>query len=311
MFFFIFELVMVPVLIIIVYYGTQPEKTRASYYALIYTRTFSIPFLYVIISLERWPTMIFSSSFQCLIFLGLFIVKRPLFMIHYWLPKAHVEAPTSASMLLAGLLLKVGVFGLIKLIIYLSFSSFLLFLFSFIGVFIGSHIASYSRERKVLAANSSVTHINLCLFSLRLINLCLNRGSYLVSLSHGYISTLLFYLVGEIYHYNGRRILYYILRVRGYSGFLISMIGLIFLRNAGVPPALSFWGEFVTIMVLINIYVFLLLFFSLYFFFSFYYSIYLIIHVSKSGRRVSLRVYVSLYCLLTIMVLLNILVFIL
>jgi NADH:ubiquinone oxidoreductase subunit 4 (subunit M) len=51
-FFFMFELVMVPVLIIIVYYGTQPEKTRASYYALIYTRTFSLPFLYVIISLE-------------------------------------------------------------------------------------------------------------------------------------------------------------------------------------------------------------------------------------------------------------------
>src|SRR5687768_15324313 len=112
-------------------------------------------------------------------------------------------------MLLAGLLLKVGVYGLIKLIIYLSFSSFILFLLSFIGVFMGSHIASYSRERKVLAANSSVTHINLCLFRLSLINLCLNRGSYLVSLSHGYISTLLFYLVGEIYHYNGRRILYY------------------------------------------------------------------------------------------------------
>jgi NADH:ubiquinone oxidoreductase subunit 4 (subunit M) len=143
-------------------------------------------------------------------------------------------------MLLAGLLLKVGVYGLIKLIIYLSFSSFILFLFSFIGVFIGSHIASYSRERKVLAANSSVTHINLCLFSLRLINLCLNRGTYLVSLSHGYISTLLFFLVGEIYHYNGRRILYYILGVTGYSGFLMSMIGLIFLSNAGVPPVLSF-----------------------------------------------------------------------
>lgn len=168
------------------------------------------------------------------------MVKSPLFIIHYWLPKAHVEAPTSARILLAGLLLKVGVYGLIKLIIYLSFSSFILFLLSFIGVFIGSHIASYSRERKVLAANSSVTHINLCLFSLRLINLCLNRGSYLVSLSHGYISTLLFYLMGEIYHYNGRRMLYYILGVTGYSGFLISIIGLIFLRNAGVPPILSF-----------------------------------------------------------------------
>lgn len=311
MFFFIFELVIVPVLIIIVYYGTQPEKTSASYYALIYTRTFSLPFLYVIISLESWPIMIFRSSIQCLIFLGLFMVKSPLFIIHYWLPKAHVEAPTSARILLAGLLLKVGVYGLIKLIIYLSFSSFFLFLFSFIGVFIGSHIASYSSESKVLAANSSVTHINLCLFSLSLINLCLNRGSYLVSLSHGYISTLLFYLVGEIYHYNGRRILYYILRVTGYSGFLISIIGLIFLRNAGVPPILSFWGELITIIVLINIYVFLLLFFRLYFFFSFYYSIYLIIHVSKSGRRINLSVYVSLYCLLTIIVLFNVLVFIL
>nr|QJQ35664.1 NADH dehydrogenase subunit 4 [Acrobeloides varius] len=311
MFFFMFELVMVPVLMMIVYYGTQPEKTSASYYALIYTSTFSLPFLYVIMSLESWPIMIFSSSIQCLIFLGLFMVKSPLFMMHYWLPKAHVEAPTSASMLLAGLLLKVGVYGLMKLIIYLSFTSFFLFLFSFMGVFMGSHIASYSSESKVLAANSSVTHINLCLFSLSLINLCLNSGSYLVSLSHGYISTLLFYLVGEMYHYNGSRMLYYMVGVTGYSGFLMSMMGLIFLSNAGVPPMLSFWGELITIMVLMNIYVFLLFFLSVYFFFSFYYSIYLMMHVSSSGSSMNLSVYVSLYCLLTMIVLFNVLVFML
>lgn len=116
--FFFFEFILFPVLMVIFFYGSQPEKVGAIYYILAYTVSLSIGFLYVIITVGEFNGhMNFILTFYIL---GLFSVKCPLFGIHLWLPKAHVEAPTRIRMLLAGLLLKVGLYGLCTMTVFLN-----------------------------------------------------------------------------------------------------------------------------------------------------------------------------------------------
>jgi len=110
--FMTFELVRLPVILIVHYYGIQPEKIRAVYYMIVYTGVFGISFLYVIMTLES--LRFYISPLLSVFAVGLFLVKSPLWGLHLWLPKAHVEAPTTGSMLLAGLLLKVGLYGILK-----------------------------------------------------------------------------------------------------------------------------------------------------------------------------------------------------
>jgi NADH-ubiquinone oxidoreductase chain 4 len=110
--FMTFELVRLPVILIVHYYGIQPEKIRAVYYMIVYTGVFGMSFLYVIMTLES--LRFYISPLLSVFAVGLFLVKSPLWGLHLWLPKAHVEAPTTGSMLLAGLLLKVGLYGILK-----------------------------------------------------------------------------------------------------------------------------------------------------------------------------------------------------
>lgn len=304
-FFMLFELVMVAVFFSIILFGSQPEKIGATYYALVYTRVFSLPFLYRVIHLEGWPVSLYSAPSMHFITLGLFLVKRPLFLFHYWLPKAHVEAATSTRMLLAGLLLKVGVYGLAKLLVLTKIRLEPVSLASFTGLAVGAFVASLSRESKVIRAYRSVTHINLVLYALNTGRVCLHRGSLVVALSHGYISTMVFYVVGEMYRYNGSRIMYYIVRLVQFSGLLASVVSLVFLRNAGVPPLLSFWGELLLVPNLLGVLYWGLVVLVCYFVISFYYSVYLIIHLSKRGRKVGIRSYVSLLCLVGVSITLN------
>ena len=121
MFFICFELVLLPIILIVLVYGSQPEKIRRLYYAIIYTGVFSISFVIEIIHLEGWFLNYYLSPIIYFLVIGLFLRKIPLFLLHSWLPKAHVEAPTSARILLAGVLLKVGLFGIIKIIILIGY----------------------------------------------------------------------------------------------------------------------------------------------------------------------------------------------
>jgi len=113
-----FELLSLPIVLRIYHYGAQPEKISAIYYILVYTGRFGISFLYIIITLERWE--VYISPIISIFMLGIFAVKCPIFILHLWLPKAHVEAPTTASILLAGLLLKVGLYGILKVRVFIN-----------------------------------------------------------------------------------------------------------------------------------------------------------------------------------------------
>ena len=124
---------MLPTLLIILLYGYQPEKLQAGQYLLLYTVLASLPLLLTLLAMSQylgWLAPVAYSFAAISLTLG-FIVKRPLYLVHIWLPKAHVEAPVSARIALAGVLLKFGSYGILLfcpqllhpvLLLYLSIS---------------------------------------------------------------------------------------------------------------------------------------------------------------------------------------------
>lgn len=276
-----FELSIFPILVIILGYGSQIEKINSSYYLIFYAAFCSFPFLFIYYNTNF--LLVFSYydvliSWEIFFILSLrFIIKFPIYFLHLWLPKAHVEAPTTARILLAGLLLKLGTAGFFRIIGSINFiHNNTWIIIAFLGIILGSFCCVYQRDSKALAAYSSVTHIRFLLLSLVFITIRGKTRALILILAHGYTSTLIFYLIGEFYHTSTRRIIYFInsfFRSRIIIGILFSLI---FLSNSGVPPSLSFLSEFLVIRngIIFRKSLFLIVF--IYFLVSFYYSLFLI-----------------------------------
>lgn len=189
---------------------------------------------------------------------------------------------------MAGLLLKVGLFGVIKVRVSTNLRFFWVQLLSFTGYILAPVLSILSRETKHIVAYSSVAHINLLLNGLSFCCLGLNTRSYLVSLSHGYISSAIFFMVGEISHRRGSRMVYYSSGLYGVSGFITLVCCIVMLANAGVPPHLSFWGELIVVGSLTRVEILFLFSVLIYFMLGFYYSIFLIM---RMGRNIGVKSY--------------------
>ena len=281
MLYIFFELSMFPILVIILGYGSQIEKINSSYYLIFYAAFCSFPFLFVYFKsnfLLVFTYYNFIISWEIFFILSLrFIIKFPIYFLHLWLPKAHVEAPTTASMLLAGLLLKLGTAGFLRILGRLSFvHNNVWILIAFLGIILGSFCCVFQSDSKALAAYSSVTHMSFLLLSLVFITIRSKISSVILILAHGYTSTLIFYLIGEFYHTSGSRIIYFMRRFFRSSIIIGILFSVVFLSNSGVPPSLSFLSEFLVISnsLLISKSMFLIIF--IYFVVSFYYSLFLI-----------------------------------
>jgi len=176
-FYFYFEWSLIPIFLIVIGWGYQPERLLARMALFFYTIFASLPLLVIIlnryIEINRFEFTISSivdpnvfstwSTFMYIFFTGAFLVKFPMFMVHMWLPKAHVEAPVSGSIILAGVLLKLGGYGLRRVSIFLDKPWIQIVLFSLIllgGGLLGVLCLAQS-DIKVVIAYSSVVHISL------------------------------------------------------------------------------------------------------------------------------------------------------
>jgi len=179
-----------------------------------------------------------------------------MFPFHIWLPEAHVEAPTVGSVLLAGILLKLGVYGFLRFSFILFpdaslFYSPLIYLLSIIGVIYASLTAIRQTDMKRIIAYSSVAHMNMVTLGIFSFNTIGLEGALLQSLSHGFVAGGMFLLIGILYNRYHSRFLYY------YGGLvhtmpIFSTFFLIFtLANIALPGTSSFVGEF---LILIGIY---------------------------------------------------------
>jgi len=256
LFYVFFERSLIPTLFLILGWGYQPERLQAGLYLLFYTLFASLPLLiglFYIINNFYSLNFFFLKEFNIenfLLYLFLvfaFLVKIPIFIVHLWLPKAHVEAPVSGSIILAGILLKLGGYGLIRIfsvIINISIKINIFWIIvSLVGGFLVRIICLRQIDLKSLVAYSSVAHISLVIGGLIVL---INWGwgfSYSLIIAHGLCSSGLFYLVNLVYERLGSRrllirkgILTFIPRVSIWWFLLCS-------RNIAAPPSLNLIGE--------------------------------------------------------------------
>lgn len=264
-FYIFFESVLIPIFLIIGIWGSRSRKIRASYFFFVYTLIGSlflfgaIFYIYSVVGTSHYESLLaysFSLKEQKWLWLGFFLsfaVKVPILPFHIWLPEAHVEAPTPGSAILAGVLLKLGSYGFIRFSLplfpdaSLYFTPFI-FTLSIIGLVYTSLTAIRQTDLKRIIAYTSVAHINLVvlgIFSFTSIGL---HGAIMQSLSHGFVSSALFLLIGTLYdRYHSRLFLHY-----GGLVHLIPIFGIFFvlftLANIALPGSSSFVGEFLLLV---------------------------------------------------------------
>ena len=291
-FFIYFEATIIPMFLIIVFWGSRSRKIKASFYLVMYATISSFFFILALIiiwsninSLNILILRNFNWDFNIQIILWFFIfltlaVKVPIFPFHIWLPEAHVEAPTVGSVILASLILKLGSYGFIRILIPLfpysnKFLSPLINCLCFLGVMYGSLIAIRQIDFKKIIAYSSVVHMNYLIIGLFSFNFISYIGSIYMMLAHGITSSALFFLAGILYDRFKSRIIFY------YTGLVYIMpiysffLFYFFFSNFGFPGSVNFIGELMILLGIINYSFFFFLIIMLSFFFSILYSIWL------------------------------------
>jgi len=201
--------------ILIGVWGSRERKIRAVYFIFYYTFLGSLfmllAIIYIYINLgtlnyeliSAYKFTDYEQYFLWFAFFLSFASKIPVFPFHIWLPEAHVEAPTVGSVLLAGILLKLGVYGLIRFNLTLFpeasiFFSPFVYLLCTLGVLYGSFTATRQTDLKRMIAYSSVAHMNLVTLGIFSFNVIGLEGALLQSISHGFVSSALFFLIGML-----------------------------------------------------------------------------------------------------------------
>jgi NADH-quinone oxidoreductase subunit M len=268
LFYIFFESVLIPMYLIIGIWGSRDRKILAAYQFFIYTLIGSLFMLLAILWIYNnvgttnyiiLSHVAFSEQAQFLLWLSFFLsfaTKIPMIPFHIWLPEAHVEAPTSGSVVLAGILLKLGSFGFLRysLILFpdasIYYSPFI-YTLSILGIIYASLTTVRQIDLKKIIAYSSVAHMSYVTLGLFTFSLNGLQGSLLLMLSHGFISSALFLSIGVVYDRFHTRLLPY------YGGltYFMPIYSLIFIfftfANISFPGTASFVGE---LLILLSIF---------------------------------------------------------
>lgn len=286
-FYLFFESRLIPTFFLILGWGYQPERLQAGFYLLFYTLFASLPLLLGIfyckdnIGSLDFCIIYIDFNMQILYFCLIiaFLIKMPIFFVHLWLPKAHVEAPVSGSIILAGVLLKLGGYGLLRFYLVIQFIgikfNLIWFRISIVGGVLIRLVCLCQVDIKSLIAYSSVAHISLVISGLITISYWGYVGSYVLIIGHGLCSSGLFCLSNIVYErVNSRRIFIN----KGLINFIPSIRLWWFLlcsRNIAAPPSLNLLGEIMLLNRILSWSWLTIIIISLVSFFRAAYSLYL------------------------------------
>nr|YP_009735161.1 NADH dehydrogenase subunit 4 [Acropyga pallida]QBG38650.1 NADH dehydrogenase subunit 4 [Acropyga pallida] len=304
LFYLMFELSLIPMFIIIIYWGMNFERLVAAYYLLMYTIFISLPlFIYLIKLLKFNGSFDFNlmmimkinmSSGDNKVGLGLgdylilflaFYIKLPIYIFHVWLPKAHVESPVYGSMILAAILLKLGGFGLLrfmKMFIMVSVKfNYMIFSVSIIGSLLLSLVCLIQIDMKKLVAYSSVVHMNILLCSLLTMMKLGAVSAYILMISHGLCSSGLFFMVNLYYERSLSRLMFFNKGMMNLFSLLSFWWFILCVANFSFPFSMNFFSEIFMIMVIISWDIILMIFMMMICFFSSAYSLYLYSYIQQ------------------------------
>nr|AVT43644.1 NADH dehydrogenase subunit 4 [Agathymus gilberti]AVT43680.1 NADH dehydrogenase subunit 4 [Agathymus mariae chinatiensis] len=301
LFYMFFEGSLIPTLLLILGWGYQPERLQAGMYLLFYTLFVSLPLLMGIFFIfsEMNSMMIYFLKFYDLnlyiLYFSMvlaFLVKMPMYFFHLWLPKAHVEAPISGSMILAGIMLKLGGYGLIRVLVFLEMISLKLnilwVIISLVGGFFISLKCLMQVDMKSLIAYSSVAHMGMVIGGIMTMNYWGFMGSYILMIGHGLCSSGLFCLANIMYERLQSRSL---MLSKGMLNFMPSMsLWWFLLLSAAMaaPPSLNLLGEISLINSMVSWSRMSMVMLMLITFFSAVYSLYLYSYTQHGNYNMSL-----------------------
>lgn len=270
LFYVFWEAMLIPMFLIIGIWGGT-NRRYASIKFLIYTMVGSVFMLVALIvmailnqnagaglsfDLTSWLLLNIPHRFQGWLFLAFFVafaIKVPLFPFHTWLPDAHVEAPTAGSVVLAGILLKMGVYGMLRFCYPLFPAAIQMFTpwiigLGMIGVIYGAFLAFAQTDMKKLIAYSSISHMGLIIVGIFALNMAGVTGGIIQMVNHGLSTGALFILVGALYERKGTRDLDKLGGLAGRVPVLATFFMIILLSSIGLPGLNGFVGEILLLL---------------------------------------------------------------